>query len=188
MQNEKKYIYLVVSQTGTFLSRILKLITKAEYNHISLGFEKDLKTMYSFGRKYPYNPITGGFVIESPHFGTFKRFYNTRVAVLQLAVDDETYEGMRQTVETIKENQKKYHYNYFGLILAGIKIHFKPENCYYCSEFVKYVLQKYKIEGSEKLAPIIQPVHFLQIPHTNLIYKGRLQDYNEDRLSDLVIV
>lgn len=63
------HLYIVVSQTGTLLSRVLKLITGAQYNHVSLGLQPDLEYMYSFGRKNPYNPFYGGFVIESPKWG-----------------------------------------------------------------------------------------------------------------------
>jgi len=33
----QRQIYIVVSQTGTWLSRILKRFTEAEYNHVSLS-------------------------------------------------------------------------------------------------------------------------------------------------------
>ena len=38
----------VISQTGTLLSRILKQITGAEYNHASISLSRDLERMYSF--------------------------------------------------------------------------------------------------------------------------------------------
>jgi len=59
-----KKIYIVISQTGTILSKIIKLVTKKEYNHASLSMEGSLEKMYSFGRKDPYNPFIGVFVIE----------------------------------------------------------------------------------------------------------------------------
>ena len=40
--------------------------------------DRDLERMYSFGRRHPYNPFWGGFVIESPRTGTFKRFPKPR--------------------------------------------------------------------------------------------------------------
>jgi hypothetical protein len=70
-------IYIVISQTGTALSRILKFVTGAKYNHASISLVPDLSTMYSFGRLHPRNPFLGGFVVESPHSGTFKRFSGT---------------------------------------------------------------------------------------------------------------
>lgn len=79
MSNQNKQLYIVISQTGTLLSRILKQITGAEYNHASISLSRDLERMYSFGRRHPYNPFWGGFVIESPRTGTFKRFRNQGV-------------------------------------------------------------------------------------------------------------
>ncbi len=175
--NTNKNIYIVISQTGTVLSRLLKLITKADYNHVSLGLTDDLEKMYSFGRLHPYNPIWGGFVIESPHSGTFKRFHNTKVIVLSLEVDGFTYRNIAETIKTIKSNPKNYHYNYFGLFLGAFKLTHKRANTYYCSEFVKDILVKNNIEGSEQLAPIVQPIHFLDIPNTDMIYRGKLRDY-----------
>ena len=87
-------VYVVVSQTGTILSRILKSITKKEYNHASISLNKNLAPMYSFGRMNPYNPVWGGFVLESIHAGTFKRFKNTKAIVLELPFDDKDYEDL----------------------------------------------------------------------------------------------
>jgi len=97
---QHKQIYIVVSQTGTILSRILKRITGAEYNHASLSFSPDLLTMYSFGRMHPYNPVWGGFVKESPNSGTFKRFSGTRVVVLSITVSQEKY--LKGTSKNVK--------------------------------------------------------------------------------------
>ena len=50
MNGTHKQIFIVITQTGTMLSRILKRITGAEYNHASLSPSQDLTTMRSFGR------------------------------------------------------------------------------------------------------------------------------------------
>ena len=67
---DTKKIYIVISQTGTILSRILKALTKNPYNHSSVALREDLHVLWSFGRRHPYNPFWGGFVKESPFFGT----------------------------------------------------------------------------------------------------------------------
>ena len=92
MNGNNKQIFIVISQTGTVLSRILKRITGAEYNHASLSLSSDLKKMYSFGRRHPYNPFWGGFVIESPHAGTFRRFSNTTAVILAVEITEEHWQ------------------------------------------------------------------------------------------------
>lgn len=174
MQNT---IYIVISQTGTALSRILKFITGAKYNHASISLVEDLDTMYSFGRTNPYNPFHGGFVTESPHYGTFKRFSGTKVEVLSISVSEGQYINLKQMLEAMANNRKRYHYNYIGLFLAGAKIHYKQANSYYCSEFVKEMLVRNGIRSARALDDIIEPMQFLTLPDANHVYSGKLKDY-----------
>lgn len=173
---KEKQLYIVISQTGTVLSRILKLITGAEYNHASISLSRDLEQMYSFGRRNPYNPFWGGFVKESPHTGTFKRFSNTKAVVLAVEISEERYKEIRETLTRMYSRKENYHYNYLGLWLAGLHIIRQKENCYYCSEFVKAVLEKGQVPGTDQLSAIVQPIHFLNLPHQEL-YCGKLSEY-----------
>ena len=182
MSAENKSFYIVISQTGTVLSRILKLITGAEYNHASITFDPDLHIMYSFGRKFPYNPFIAGFVTESPEFGTFKRFKNTKVIVLELSVDNSVCDKIKNQIENMVLYKRNYGYNYLGLYLAAIKIVHKSRNRYYCSEFVREILQAYNIEGAEKLSGIVQPMHFLNLPNAKKIYCGKLREFSEVKI------
>ena len=173
----KKQIYIVITQTGTILSRILKLFTGAEYNHSSVSLSSDLSQMYSFGRKHPYNAIWGGFVVESITAGTFKRFYKTKAIVIAVDIDEELYLQLGRHLHEMYLKRKEYHYNYLGVILASLKIRFKKKNCFYCSEFVKDVLQQGYVSGAENLPDIVHPMDFFELPHKQ-IYCGRLQEYN----------
>lgn len=170
-------IYIVISQTGTMLSRILKVITHKDYNHASITPYNDLHIMYSFGRKNPYNPFWGGFVTESVSFGTFKRFSETEIMVLSIKIEAETYRKICETLENMLKSRKNYHYNYFGLWFAAFHIAITRKNRYYCSEFVREILKKHSIKGSENLNKIVHPMHFLSIPDIKTIYQGKLKDY-----------
>ena len=125
----------------------------------------------------PYNPFWGGFVIESPHAGTFKRFSNTKVLVLSVTVSEEQYAELGNMLKEMWKRRKTYRYNFFGLCLAFFHITWKRKNHYYCSEFVGELLINGRIDGVENLySSIIQPIHFLQLPHT-LLYSGMLHKY-----------
>ncbi len=173
----EQHIYIVISQTGTLLSRLLKFVTKAEYNHASISLVPDLATMYSFGRKNPYNPFWAGFVTESARFGTFKRFSKTRVVVLDIAVSEDQYQSIQRRINTMMVLKQHYHYNYLGLWLAGLRICYRKKRCFYCSEFVKDILEKQDIHGVRQLDSIVQPIHFLSLPTAQQIYAGLLRDY-----------
>lgn len=173
---ETQKVYIILSQTGTVLSRIIKLYTRAPYNHSSIALSKDLDVMYSFGRLNPYNPFVGGFVQESHAFGTFKRFKNTRVMVIEADVTPEAYAGLCTHIRAMLKTRTDYHYNYLGLLLAAIRIHRAKRNCYYCSEFVKAMAVQAGVEGAETIPAIVKPMHLLRVPHKT-VYVGKLRDY-----------
>ena len=171
-----KKVYIVLSQTGTILSRILKLVTRAPYNHSSIALTDDLQTMYSFGRLHPYNPFVGGFVQESPAHGTFKRFKNTKIMVLETEISADAYSEVGQLIQQMMKEQAIYHYNYLGLFMAALRIPVKKRNCYYCSEFVKAMVLRMNLPGAEEIPAIVKPMHFLTVPH-KMVYTGKLQEY-----------
>ena len=174
----EKEIYLVITQTGSIVSRMLKKITGAEYNHISVSLESDLHCMYSFGRRYTYFPWWGGFVRESTEYGSMKRFADARAIVLAIPVSESTYNEVELTLKDMIAHRDDYHYDSIGLVLAGFKIIYKRERHYYCSAFVRELLVRFGIEDRDVFEPIVQPMHFLDIPDGNIIYRGRLCDYD----------
>ena len=58
-----KSIYIILSQSGTEVSKILKLITKERYNHASICLDSSFNEFYSIGRKYINTPIPRAFII-----------------------------------------------------------------------------------------------------------------------------
>ena len=176
-QHKTRKLYIVLSRTGTNLSKIIRLVTKARYNHVSLSLDPELNEMYSFGRRYPRNPLWGGFVQESKDCGFFKRFNETEVKVLSIDIDERTYQDIRSEFNYMRDHKFLYHYNYVGLVLAAFNIQFKPQYTYYCSEFAKEVLLQHHIEGAQKLEKVPQPIHFETIPNTLEIYTGKLNQY-----------
>src|SRR5690625_7059982 len=79
----KVTIYFIFTDTGTNLSRIINFCTRQSLNHVSIGFDKDLNEVYSFGRKNPKNPFSGGFVREDIR-GAFLKNANCAVYAFQL--------------------------------------------------------------------------------------------------------
>ncbi len=174
---ESKKIYIVISQTGTMLSRLVRLYTGDTYNHASIAFDKELKQLYSFGRLNPYNPFIGGFVKESPTSGTFKRFYNTDAAVIELDIDAEKYDELKAGIEEMYGHKEDYHYNYKGLFLAMFGKPRHKVGCYYCSEFVREFCLNYGIKLLKSDTDVVKPMDFMEIQGGKLIYEGKLRAY-----------
>ena len=176
-REETKKIYIVVSQTGSMLSRIIKIVTSCDYSHSSISTCEDLREMYSFGRKHAYNPFIGGFVSESVYYGTMKRFKNTRSIIVSLEVDEETYEQIEERLHDMYSQKENYNYDILGLFLASMHINYVRKNKYYCSEFVRDVLVRSQVDGYEELKAICHPMDFIGLPNAEVIYAGRLNDY-----------
>ncbi len=132
--------------------------------------------MYSFGRLNPYNPLFGGFVQESPDFGTFKRFINsTKVNIYSLEVTDFQYKQLRRKIKKIYKIKEKYRFNRLGLILAKFRFKFKREERFYCSEFIKTLMDEFEIKNN--LPAVAKPEDFKELDNTKLDYRGMLRDY-----------
>lgn len=170
-------IYLVLSQSGSWLSRLLKYVTKAEYNHISISLDESMHYMYSFSRRNAYNPIWGGFMMESPFFGSMRRFRNTTAIIMRVPVSDVQYQALSNFLKQMYAEKEKYHYNIPGLILASFGIVYHPKNWYYCSEFVRDALNKFQIVDASRFNPITIPEDFLQLEKIEIIYIGNLREY-----------
>ena len=173
-----KKIYIVLTHTGTILSRIIKGYTRAEFSHISISLDEELTQMYSFGRLNPYNPFIGGFVHEKINAGTFKRFKNTRANVCYLEIEDYQYDLIEHMLYQMEKSLKTYRFNILGLLGAAINVSIMPRNdTFYCAEFVKYLLEYAGIET--KLPKIVIPDKFKNLEGMVSIYKGKLSLYRE---------
>lgn len=187
-----KKIYIVLTYSGTLLSKVIKEFTKDEFSHVSISLDIELEQMYSFGRLHPYNMFMAGFVQEKIHEGTFKRFYNTRTKVYELAVTDEQYNKVVETIENIKKEREKYKFNILGLFAVGFHKKLRNKNSFYCAEFVKYVMEQAKIDI--KLPEIVKPEDFKQIEGLQEIYGGYLRQYQTEdvrlskRLRDTLLI
>lgn len=172
----QKSIYIVLSRSGTIPSKIIGVVTHEEYSHVSLALTEDLNTMYSFGRIYTYSPFWGGFVVESPKHGVFKRFKYTKIRVLKLNVTNDEYNNLYNYIRNIKLNKDKYLYNYIGVFLFLFGITFKHKNWLCCCEFVHDGLVKSGIITPMSKG-IVTPESFLSISNVDTIYTGLLTDY-----------
>ena len=170
-------IYIILTYTGTILSRIVKIYTKKEYSHVSISLDSDLTKMYSFGRINPYNPFHAGFVHESPNRGTFKRFKKTKTKIYSLEIPEEKYEKLESIIANIQQRKNLYKFNIIGLMAVVLNVKIKRERYFYCAEFVKYVLEQSQVL---KLPDLVKPEDFEQLQGLSEVYKGILMEYKVD--------
>lgn len=179
-----KKIYIILTHTGTILSKIIKLFTNNKYTHVSISLDREMDQMYSFGRLNPYNPFVGGFVREGINIGTFKRFKNTKTEVYSLEIKDEEYQRIKEIIENMSINKKDYKFNIRGLIFAFFRKRHIRKNKFYCSEFVRYILENSNIK-LEDISKVIKPEDFRKLKILHLEYEGLLRKYDSNKKFDV---
>lgn len=156
-----KRIYIILTYSGTLLSKIIKMYTKAKYSHVSIGLDENLDQMYSFGRLNAYNPFIGGFVHEGINIGTFKRFKNTQTAIYSILITDEQYEKITKLITAMNERKRDYRFNFIGLVAVALHIR---------------IHRKYA-QVENNLPEIVKPEDFLYLGNITLEYNGYLRQY-----------
>lgn len=169
-----KKIYIILTYTGTILSKIVKIYTRREYSHVSISLNEDLTKMYSFGRLNPYNPFSGGFVHEEIDKGTFKRFKKTKTKIYSLEISEEQYEKLESIIEQMQAKKNLYKFNVIGLLGIMLNVKIKREKYFYCAEFVKYVLEQSQVL---ELPELVKPEDFEKVSGISEIYRGVLREY-----------
>lgn len=179
-KSKKRTIYIVLTNTGSVPTRIIQVYTKAPYNHVSISFCKDLRQIYSFGRKKYNNPLWGGFVIESIDGEIYEYFSETTCSIFSLEVDRGVYYRMKKVIKQFEKERDKYVYSFIGLLGVVIKVPIEREYGYFCSQFVATVLEKSGLNLFDKQPGLVTPNDFMNLKELNHIYTGKLSDYPKE--------
>jgi hypothetical protein len=167
----KRKVYIILSDTGTWFTRLIRLYTKAPYNHVSISLDEDFTEVYSFGRKQPENPFIGGFVQEDFNGDLFKE---ATCAVYSCVVTDQQYRQIRSIVDKFKRNSDEYRYNLLGVIGIMLKLNIKREKAFFCSQFVASIFEQSGARIVHKSAALTTPADIGQSQALDLIYQGDL--------------
>ncbi|GHU64336.1 hypothetical protein FACS189447_00920 [Spirochaetia bacterium] len=154
---EDPFVYIVLSDTGSPSSRIIGLYTGDKYNHASLSFDRELRSLISYnggdGRSTPgMNPET----IEDLYLKD-----DASVAVYGVPVSKEQKAVMLERIEAI--NREGSSYNFLGLVTEKA---YQP-NIMFCSQFVYAMLDAGEAAWFRKNSCKVKPMDFAR-------YRGNL--------------
>jgi hypothetical protein len=171
---KKRKVYLLFTDTGTIFSRMINLFTGSKLNHASISFDEALTEVYSFGRKQPYNPLSGGFVKENVRTPFFSK---STCAIYQLSITEDTYKRLLDRVKRIESETDHYRYNLLGLIGVVLNMEWQRERAFFCSEFVATMLREAGIYSEAKPACLTKPQDLKEWNELKLIYHGDMVVY-----------
>ena len=170
----EKTIYIVLTDTGTLLSKAIGMYTRKDLNHASIAFDEQLSEMYSFGRKQRHNPFVGGFVKESASDGIFE---HADCAIFSYKVTTEEYMKMRNKIRQIEQTKELYRYNFIGLFAVAVNKDLQRKHAFFCSQFVATIVNESGIQMFTVPPNLVQPHHFTQLTCLKPVYEGELQSY-----------
>lgn len=171
-----KDIYIILTATGTLVSKCISFYTKEKYSHVSICIDSEINEFYSFGRKIIWFPLIGGFVVEHVDSGLFKLFVNTECAVFRLRINNSKYNQLKKIINEFVLNRKKYGYNLIGLLAHILKKPLKRKNKFICTQFVASVLENCGIDLFDKEPLFVTPGDFYNAEGLELIYEGKLSE------------
>lgn len=169
-----KKVYILLTDTGTVFTRLIKLYTKKPYNHASISFDTELTEVYSFGRKTARNPFIGGFVKEDVKQGLFK---HADCVIYSFTVTEVEIQKMRRYINEIEEQKESYRYNLLGLFGVVLNRPLRRKKAFFCSQFVASVLNECTSIDFEKPLSLIEPNDLMAISSLQLKYEGKLAHY-----------
>ncbi|WML44307.1 hypothetical protein [Neobacillus sp. PS3-40] len=168
-------VYVLLTDTGTILTKIIKLFTKEQHNHASISFDDNLNSVYSFGRKRSRNPFVGGFVRENVHEGLFR---DANCAIYSYSISEIQFEKMTKKIREIEENKQNYKYNFLGLFAVAINKEVERKNAFFCSHFVAFILEESGVPvKKQKPLSLVTPHDIKETFSLNLVYEGKLAFY-----------
>jgi len=165
---EGKYLYVMLSRTGTGMGKVIRALTRTEYNHVSLTLDSSFRQFVSFARYRQDVALAGGFVTE-----TAQRFLCDNqpvpVRIYQVRISPAQYIALKNLFDTVEDNRNLI-YNSLGALLSTWAIPCHIPGAYTCLEFAAVVLQQ-RIRTLGELQGFLEPYE---------IYAGDLRELVQD--------
>ena len=179
MQEEQRdyNVYIVLTRTRTKVARLIRLYTKDPYSHVSISFDDDLSTLYSFARRKIHNPLNAGFIEEHVDSGIFGQDTEIECAIYQLKLKKEQYFRIKEKVSEFLENPLEYGYNFRGLFSAAINLPYTKPKKFFCSQFVAWLLGTAGVQLISKKYALTRPEDFRKNLNQYMVYEGKLHQY-----------
>lgn len=148
-------VYIVLSDTGSPASDVIGLFTQKPFNHASISFDPELKTLVSYN---------GGARLTPPGLNAemlqhFCQKEGAAIRVYRLAVTLEQKKGMVERVKKIDREGSAY--NLLGLALRRSM---KP-NIMFCSQFVYNLLLTVGAQYFEENPDNLKPTDLIELDY-----------------------
>lgn len=177
-EDELKPIFLVFLKSNTIFNKVIKTVTKGPYGHVSMGFNPNLKSLYS------YNVHNDGFSAES--IATYHDVSNMKVFCV--LTRRHVIEKLRGNIRHLK--QTKTGYSLINLLTIPFNIDYKSSTNMVCSQFVDSMLKIAEMDFTGKSSALVSPKDiYSKIVRKKMVYKvydGVIKNYNPKKVVSFI--
>lgn len=171
-----KSIYILLTKSETYISKMIKLATNDKYTHVSISFDDCLQPLYSFARFQIDTPLPAGLRMEPFDSGFYQKYPHIPCALYELQVDNDVYKTAKAEVDRMMSIAPLYRYNIMGLIFCKLNIPFNRKYHYFCSEFVSEILEKSNALTLPKEPSLMRPSDYTKMETLACLYEGELYE------------
>lgn len=144
-------LYIMLSRTNTGMGKVIRRYTGAQYNHVSLTLDPELKSFVSFARFVEDVPLVGGYIREPA-----ERFLCLEgpvpVRIFRLDLPEEKEQALHALFARAGNRDSELMYDSLSALVSRWHI----PGCHTCLSFASHVLGKrfHSLQELEKhLAP-----------------------------------
>lgn len=174
MSCEEKTVYILLTRSETWFSRLIHLATDDRYTHASIGLDGPGGPFYSFARKYEHFALPAGLVEERVEPQIRAGRGETPCCLYELKVPAPVYRRLRRQLGSMYARREKYRYNLLGALSCYFNRPLPRENRYFCSQFAATLLENCGAVELGKNPDLIRPADFCQVKQLRPVYQGEL--------------
>lgn len=168
----ERTIYILLTRSGTWFSRLIHLATQDDYTHASIGLDGPDGPFYSFARKYRYLALPAGLVEEQ--VTVYRRA--VPCCLYELKVSEEAYFRLRRKLRSMYAQREEYHYSVLGVFACYFNLSLQRRHHYFCSQFVAGLLENCGAAELPKPPSLVRPADLRGLKNLRPVHQGVLAE------------
>ena len=170
---QTKTVYILLTRSGTWFSRLIHLATADRYTHASIGLDGPDGPFYSFARLNPRFALPAGLVQERLDRRPRNR-KETPWCLCELEVSPQAYKHLCEQLASMYARREEYHYNLLGALGCYFHQPLRRKHHYFCSQFVASLLEESGAAELGKCPGLVRPVDFCSLHGLRTMHQGIL--------------
>ena len=169
---EARTIYILLTRSGTWFSRLIHLATADSYTHASIGLDGPIGPFYSFARKYSHFALPAGLVEEQigPELRTKRQ--QVPCCLYELSVSPDDIRQPSPADQCYVRPAAAIPLQSAGCPLLLLQLPLDRRDHYFCSQFVAGLLRDSGALELSKPPALVRPADFCQIHQLRTVHQG----------------